>query len=238
MYIINRSLHMVNRKFRLLSAIKQCIIPRGRSVRTIKTGAFHGLRMCLDLTSQSQMYLGIAEREVHRWLKQASKDINTAIDIGAAEGEYALYFLANTMAHRVIIVEPDRQSHALLTENLRLNGFGASERAPIIATYVANDMFALDQLESVITLPCCVKIDVDGGETSILRSATQLLMMPQMRWLIETHSVELEKECSEILASFGYRTTIIPNAFWRLVVPELRVSPQNRWLVARRDCES
>jgi hypothetical protein len=80
-----------------------------------------------------------------------------------------------------------------------------------------------------------VKIDVDGGEVSVLKSAPHLLKMPQMRWLIETHSAELEKECRELLTAYGYQTIVIPNAFWRIIIPELRNSPHNRWLIAVRD---
>jgi hypothetical protein len=191
--------------------------------------------MSLDLASQSQMYLGLTEREVYQWLQQVSADINTAIDIGAAEGEYALYFLAKTLARQVIIIEPNRRSHHLLRENLRLNGFDNSQRASIIATYIASERFPLDQLQAVIVPPCCIKMDVDGGETSILRSARRILAMPQIRWIIETHSAELEKECCDIFDQAGYRTVIIPNAFWWLLVPELRGSMHNRWLVAFRD---
>ena len=82
-----------------------------------------------------------------------------------------------------------------------------------------------------------MKMDIDGGEAAVLNAAASsgFLQMRPLRWIIETHSVSLEELCVSILESNGYRARIIPNAWWRTVVPELRVSEQNRWLAAVND---
>jgi hypothetical protein len=73
-----------------------------------------------------------------------------------------------------------------------------------------------------------------GCEIDVLRSGRQLLRSSNVRWLIETHSPDLESECLRFLTDFGYQTQMIPNAWWRCFVPEERTK-HNRWLVASRD---
>ena len=46
---------------RLLSRIKNLIVPPGSKPRTIRAGAMAGLRMHLDLSCRTQWYLGLFE---------------------------------------------------------------------------------------------------------------------------------------------------------------------------------
>ena len=59
-------------------------------------------------------------------------------------------------------------------------------------------------------------MDIDGGEVGVLRAAAKrLLGVPGLRWIIETHSLELERECVSILGiTAGYSMTIIQKAWW------------------------
>jgi hypothetical protein len=219
---------------RVLSRLKQAIVPPGRDTYTIKAGPFMGLRMSLDLRSQSQIYLGLFERELYPWLRRYTADIVTAIDIGAGHGEYSLYFLAKTGACRVLSFEPDRASRGHLVHNLDLNGFAVDPRLCVCGGFVGASGYSLDIFSSLITPPCLVKIDVDGGEYDILTSAPRLLRFSGITWLIETHSPQLEADCITILCEAGYTPRVIANAWWRTIVPEQRPSPHNRWLVAPR----
>ena len=77
---------------RLVPAIKQLLVPGGRRPRVIRTGLFQGIKMELDLKHQTQLLFGLFERELHPWFRRLSIGIQTAIDIGSGEGEYALFF--------------------------------------------------------------------------------------------------------------------------------------------------
>ena len=224
-------------RVRYLSALKQRLVPPGRAVYTIKAGLVGGLRMDLDLRSQSQLYLGLFERETLPWMRRLAAGITTGVDIGADQGEHTLFLLAKTKAQRVIAIEPDRSHRPLLLHNLALNGLLTTPRLALLSAYVGagSGMFALDQLLPLIDGPCLIKLDVDGAEASILASAPQLLARPQVRWLIETHSAELEEHCVELLSQAGHTTLVIPNAWWRAVLPELRPHDHNRWLVASHE---
>jgi hypothetical protein len=223
----------------ILSAIKDWLVPSGPKPRSIQFGAFKGLRMNLDLRSQTQAWLGLAEREVFACLRAFSRLAKTGIDIGAADGEYTLFFMSQPNIKHVFAFDPSERFPADLCANLALNGFNGALRSKLIKKYVSNteddnhctlDSFAID-LEG----PCVVKIDVDGGEGAVLQGAPKFLDRKDVSWIIETHSLDLERECEQILSAKGFSTKVIKNAWWRAVIPERRPIPHNRWLAAWHD---
>ena len=192
--------------------------------------------MGLSLRSQTQVYLGLFEKETHPWLNRLSKGITTAIDIGVAHGEYTLYFLTKTKAAKVFAFEPDVSLLPYLQENLKLNGLDQSQRLEISTKFLGvsdtEQEIRLDSLANSVCAPCFIKMDVDGAEEQILNGAKTINGLPGVRWLIETHSKELEVTCEGILTAAGYQTRTIPKAAWRVFVPEQRPSEHNRWLAA------
>jgi len=223
-------------RVRLASNLKNLIVSPGRKPRRILAGPFRGIVMDLSLESQTQVYLGLFERETHSWLNRLSKGISTAIDIGVEEGEHTIYFLTKTKATKVFAFEPNASCLPFLQENLELNKLAQSDRLEISTKFVGvsdtEQEIRLDSLVESIHTPCFVKMDVDGAEEHILRGAKLFNSLPDVRWLIETHSKELEVACEGMLRTAGFQTRIIPNAWWRLIVPELRPGGHNRWLAA------
>lgn len=219
--------------------MKNLVVPEGQEPRQIVFGPFKGITMELSFRHQTQIYLGLFEQEIHGWLKRLSKEIHTAIDIGADRGEYTLFFLMRTKASRVLAFEPSPESLPLLRENLKLNSLVGSRRLEISPAMVGDSDGAgkirLDSLIESIQLPCFIKMDVDGAEAEILKGATALNRMGGVRWLIETHSKDLERECVKQLEAAGFETRIIRNAWWRVVIPELRPIEHNRWLAAWKE---
>jgi hypothetical protein len=221
---------------RLLSNLKNLALRPGSGPRKILAGPFKGIRMNLSLRDQTQVYLGLFEKETHPWLERLSKSIGTAIDVGAAHGEHTLFFLLKTRAKKVYAFEPDSSCFPLLAENLKLNAVTRSERLQICAKFVggseSDHEIRLDSLRDAIDMPCLIKVDVDGAEEYVLQGASLLNRLSGVRWLIETHSRELEVACLGILLDAGFQTRVIRNAWWRFAVPELRAIPHNRWLAA------
>jgi hypothetical protein len=225
---------------RLLSAIKGWFVPSGTRPCSIKFGAFKGLKVNLDLRDQMQVLLGLSEREVFACLRAFSRGAKTGIDIGAAEGEYTLFFLSQPSMQHVLAFDPSAGFPTRLSANLALNGLANDHRAILVKKFVSNhegddhctlDSFAGDDLEG----PCVVKIDVDGGEADVLQGAHKLLDRKDVSWIIETHSPELERECEQTFKSRGLTTVIIRNAWWRAFIKEHRPIPHNRWLAAWHD---
>jgi hypothetical protein len=223
-------------EMRLLSWVKNLVVPPGRKPRQIVLGPFKGITMALSLRHQTQIYLGLFEREVHAWLGRLSRGIHTAIDIGADSGEYTLFLLTRTNAARVLAFEPNPESLPLLQENLKLNSLAESSRLELSTALVGDSdgasKVSLDSLVGSMQLPCFIKMDVDGAEAEILKGAARLNGLGGVRWLIETHSRSLECQCIEQLKAAGFETRIIRNAWWRVFIPELRPIEHNRWLAA------
>jgi hypothetical protein len=218
-----------------ISSIKKRIVPSGRSVRKIRAGLNRGLSMYLDLTCQSQIWTGLAERELSHYFLSLSKNIRTAVDVGGSEGYYTLFFLNRTPASRVFVFEPTSEGIDALMSNLTLNSFTSHDRLVVSQKYVgsidADKWISLDSLQRDLEFPALVKVDIEGGEVDLLRGSKNLLEQ-DVRWIIEVHSKELERECYSILHEAGYQTHVISKAWWRVIVPELRPRGHNRWLVA------
>jgi hypothetical protein len=192
--------------------------------------------MEVDFRHRTQLLLGLSEQEVHRWLTKSVAHIRSAIDVGAAEGAYSLYFLMRTPVNQLFAFEPSDSERVRLTRNLELNGLTDDRRLHISPSSVGDgtQTVALDSLLPQLEAPCLVKIDVDGAEVDVLRGSTELLRRTDIYWLIEVHSRELEKECRIRLERAGLHVETVRRAWWRTVLPELRPIGLNHWLVATK----
>jgi hypothetical protein len=216
--------------------LKKSLFPSGMAPRVIRSGLLAGLTMDLDFEHHSQRWLGLQERELYDWFRRLSGGIRTAIDVGASEGMYTLYFLLKTPAKRVFAFEPSDDGLRQLKNNLALNGLDESPRLEIVPKRVGasatEQQTTLDSLGERIDQPCLVKVDIDGGEVSLLDGARTLLHSPETRWIIEVHSNALQEKCLEILQSANYRALVVRNAWWRHFLPELRPGELNHWIIA------
>lgn len=194
--------------------------------------------MELDLAHDTHRYLGLYERELHKWFRSFSDGIETAVDVGAAEGEYTLYFLMKTSAKKVFAFEPLEENRQIMLANLTLNHLAENERLFLSPRLVGREasaqMCTLDGIFSELATPCLIKLDVEGAEQGILEASRRVLELPGTRWIIETHSQQLEENCIKILKQYGYKTRIIKNAWWRFFWPEERPIAHNRWLIAQK----
>jgi len=213
-------------------------VPAGRAARVIQSGPFRGIKLLLDLRYETRIFLGLYERGVAQWLPTLCRGIRTAVDVGTSEGLYTCYLLNKTSAETIFAIEPDPAVRELLVANLQLNG-GApdSKRVQFVVQFIGaqetDSACTIDSLGEVAT-PCFVKMDIEGDEADALRGAKKLLAAGDIRWLIETHRLDLEVECVRILQEAGYQTTIIKNDAWNNLLPEVRTLAHNRWLIATR----
>lgn len=216
----------------LKQQIKQLLIPKGRKLRLMRGGIAKGMWMELDLAMQSQRYWGLDERELLTTLRGLIPTCKSLIDIGANDGFYTLAFL-NSSAERVVACEPGPPMRQLL-RNAAANGYHPGERFTVEQRLIGlgNGQLGVTKLVEDLPCPILLKVDIDGGEFELLESAETSLTLPELRWVIETHSKELEAQCLDWLQSHRYQTRIIYNAPWRKLLPEQRPIPHNRWLLA------
>jgi hypothetical protein len=220
----------------MLTWLKSAFWGTQRREREIPLGFYRGLRMELDMTAQIQLYLGLTELETHSWIRRCSGIVASAIDVGAGDGELSLHLLGQHGIKRIFAFEPWEDARARLLRNLERNGYAPDQRLRVSGSFVGNTddegTCTLDSLLTDLELPCLVKVDVEGGELNVLSSSAGLLSTGKVFWLIETHSADLEARCGEILRRNGYETRIVPNGWYRKLLPERRPRVHNRWLVA------
>lgn len=222
---------------KILSGIKSLILPKGQKVREVRGGLLKGLKISVDLQTESQMYFGTWEKENHDWFRKLTNGAHTFIDVGANNGFITLFALAKTDVKQILAFEPDTRFHSVFKQTLRENGFETDKRVQLYpygaGAEINSTTRTLDTFAAHIEPPCFIKIDVDGPEADVLRGSEQLLNQHgDVRLVIETHSKALEDECISILNQWEYQTTIIDNAWWRIFLPEERPIEHNRWLAA------
>jgi hypothetical protein len=209
----------------ILSRVKGLVVSDSAKPRSIKAGAFRGITMELNLKMDTQFYLGLYERELYKDLDLYSRDAKTGIDIGARAGEYSIYFLKQKSMEKVMVFELLEENCFRIKHNAALSGFKNDPRFDIRNNFVSNRVdgicVPLDSALPDIIFPCVIKLDVDGEEVNVLNGAKQLLQQSGVRWIIEAHSAQLEKDCLHILQTAGYKTRVIKDAWWRVIVPEV-----------------
>lgn len=202
---------------------------------------FKGLVLHLDAINSMQIIFGLYERETYAYLRKLSAGIESAVDIGAAEGEFSIYFRKTAGAKKVLAFEPHPENRDTFQTNLRLNGLNTDENLEVIMKYLGQregqEWSTLDSFVTTLREPIVVKMDVDGGEVDVLLGADSLLSLSRVRLLIETHSLELESQCKAILEGYGFVTKIIYNAWWRRLIKDQRPIGHNRWIIGYRPSE-
>jgi predicted RNA methylase len=216
----------------LKETFKSHIIPSGRRLRRLRGGIAAGSFMYLDLQSQLQRFLGVDEREIMQTMRSLIAKSETLIDVGANDGYYTLAFLRSN-ANFVIACEPSPASTQLLA-NAEANGYSVGDRFQVIRTPIGNGEgdISITELLQRKPEPILIKVDVDGAELEILKSAEGYHAKMDASWIVEIHSRKLERDCRDWLRNHGYRTKIVDNAWWRVFIPELRPSELNRWILA------
>jgi hypothetical protein len=98
---------------------KHILFGTDRRPRRIRLGLYRGIRMDLDPNSQSQLMLGLAERETPRYVRRGMRVAKWGIDVGAGEGELSILLAAQPNISQVIAVEPG-DAHERLLRNIGL----------------------------------------------------------------------------------------------------------------------
>ena len=217
--------------------IKRLLFGAGIKQKKIIAGLASGIKMNIDMAHKLQRYLGLDEREVQSWFKKFAQSSSLFVDIGASDAYYGLiYFKLNNLGEQ-FLCDANPNFVTIQKENFLLNGYDMS-RVHLVSKFISNQEDAthvsLDRLVTNTSSTIFIKIDVDGGELHVLKGMEKTLATVNCKIIVETHSVELEKDCIEFLYSQGYQTAIIDNAWWRFLIPEQRPIPHNRWFKAER----
>jgi hypothetical protein len=211
--------------------VKYLFFPN-KEKQKILSGPSKGMYVKYDINNRFQHLLGLYEREIYSWLIKGMKRSDILIDIGANDGYYVLAFLKT--GKKVIACEPATVVEQL-KQNAQLNGYHESSGFKVERKLIGNqDIGGLPVIELIRPYNgnYFFLVDIDGGEYELLNSCGINFPYTSARWLIETHSAELEKNCIDFLHMHNYKVHIIRNGWWRKLIPEQRPLPHNRWLYA------
>ena len=219
------------------SAVKKLLFGTGPRPARVHAGLLRGLTIESDAGVDTQQLTGLYEREILRPVRRFAARACTALDIGAGEGYYTLYFASVPGIRNVIACEPDSKRLRLLRHNLALNRGFDVKKVSVREVSVGSGGRATLDLETLLKDsidPILLKIDVEGAEMDVLKSGAESIAKRDLMLVIETHSAALEQECIGFLERNGYECGIRKHGWYRRLVPELRHMPHNRWLIADR----
>ena len=193
-------------------AVKHLLFRPGLRKYRIRGGALRGLWFQFDLRHDTQAWRGIYEQPLQDWLRAYVKPGDTCLDIGGADGYFALLMAKlSGLQGRVLSFEPSekiehiQQNFALnqglpLAPLMRYEAFvGAQENRQTKTVSIDSLVHA-----GAITEVNVVKIDVDGGEGDVLQGMADTLNRFHPHLFIETHSRRLQRQAEEITKRHGY----------------------------------
>jgi hypothetical protein len=188
--------------------------------------------MTIDFSSQTPLYLGMYEWELHRFMRSIVPGAGLAFDVGANVG-YESLVLASLGATSVVSFEPDPDALAKLRSNIAENP-DMADRITVVPEAVGAEpgsgITTVDAAAERFGVPDVLKIDVDGAELDVLHGARKTLVDRHPHLVLEVHSAELERSCGEFLVECGYQPVIKHNReVWREYRSEL---PVCHWLLA------
>ena len=205
---------------------------------TIRYGPFRGTRLIPDsrwsAADRGSMLLGLYEQEVLEQLQRLSKGRRVLVDVGAADGYYAVGALRSGLFEHVVCFEIDPDGRRIISEQARGNGVSRSVTILGEATKhffdEAKKAYDFDTPEAVILM------DIEGGEFSALSEAV-LQQVSGASLIVEIHdfgnaeALDADKLLSRL--SEYFRVSVIsqsernPNGFSELA----HWSDDDRWLL-------
>jgi hypothetical protein len=134
---------------------------------TVRYGPFKGLRLGTELwwgADTGAMLLGIYEQEILESLRSAPPTHRTFIDVGGANGYYAIGMLVGGIADFSYCFERSPAARKVIAANAALNS--VSGRVRVLESADRDFFKRIDPAHSLSQ--CVVFVDIEGGEFEVL----------------------------------------------------------------------
>lgn len=212
----------------VMRSLKNKILPTGMALRTLPLGLMAGARLKLDFHRHTQLWLGIYERELTPFYRELVQRKMRCFDVGGDIG-YSAILLAKLSQSQVISFECNPESVANMRESFAAN---PGLDIDIIQSYVGatNDdsHITIDEAARRTFIPDFIKMDIEGAEADALLGSQQVLRDRKPHLIIETHGLEVEVACLDLLRQYDYAPQIVDQRHG--IVHEDRPLTHNRWL--------
>lgn len=173
---------------------------RHRAANTVLSGPFKGMHLSLTPVSSRNLLgylLGTQEIELHDVVRRViARDYPRIINIGAADGYYAIGFLRRMTRTKVVAFEGAHEHHAGLMRAAELNGVSSrfELRGFCHPEDLSSEFGALDG-------PALVLADIEGGEVDMLDPA-KVAGLSDVDILVETHDAFVPNCTAKLMARF------------------------------------
>jgi hypothetical protein len=216
----------------MLSAIaracKNMVLPAGPRYRKLAFGPAAGCVMRVDFRSHTKLYLGLYELEIAPYFRSMVRRGYGSFDVGGQGGYDALMLGKLSGGGRVVSFECDPAATAVMRETFALNPFPIETVEAFVAKSDGPGHVTLDAVAMRTFTPDFIKIDIEGAEADALLGAKNILATRKPGLIIETHSLELEAACVDLLRGHDYEPKIVDQRRW---FRDTRPLVHNRWLV-------
>lgn len=212
--------------------VKTLLFGKKPGVFGIGFGVGRGLRIHTDPQTNSQRILGLAEAEVGKCFREFARKCVKYVELGASDGYYSMVVRRENAGAEIIACEPQPHYAEIARKNFAENGL-SEEKFAWRVEYGGTDQLPLANLAAAEGF-VFLKIDIDGGELEALRTMGDGWNGFKGAILLEVHSEELKTSCRSLLEAAGFRCMRIPQAWWRLFVPERRPLKLNEWIIATK----
>ena len=220
------------------------LVLRRQSPLEIQGGLFKGMRWGTAATcgSLTPKLMGTYERELQSWLESLPV-FDLVIDVGAAEGWYAVGLLHRRLARKVIAFEMSESGRENLLANVRRNNLSPDSIEVRGECTVAGLQAMLRSLPADPHFRLLIISDCEGFEGELLAADT-LKLCPNAYLMIETHDFYVPKvheKLAKNLAASHAVTDLRPVRRSRNHLPPtvpwlLRMPPIGRLLMSERRC--
>jgi len=173
---------------------------------TVAYGPFTGLRLSdtswWGAADRGSMLLGIYEKEVLDSVADFAQTRNTFIDIGAADGYYAVGAVASGLFEMAICFEISQEGQAAISENAKRNG--VSSKVHILGEATPDLLVEVREKYSVDLSSTVFLIDIEGAEFGLV-TAQFLREVSHSVLIIEIHDWEARNafEVEELVTRAG-----------------------------------
>ena len=199
-------------------------------------GALHGKKWIVG-SAIHRCWLGLYEHAKQRLIVREVRENTVFWDVGANVGFYTLLASMLVGSGKVFAFEPVPRNLSYLKKHLALNEVVNAEVLPLAisdkngsSSFETEDSGFMGRLsdqgrllvstatldglvdEGKVLPPDYVKIDIEGAELFALRGARQTFQRFHPTLFLATHGRQVERECCELLESWGYEWQCIQGA--------------------------
>lgn len=214
---------------KIIRAIKNLILPRGKRFRKLPFGPASGCVMNIDFKQHAGLYLGMYEKEIEPHFLRLLKPGVRCFDVGG-QGGYDALIMAKLTGEKVISFECDADAAEEMRQTFDRNRFSIETIETFVGGEDNESHMTLDRAATENFMPDFIKMDIEGAEAEALKGAKVILSRRKPSLIVEVHGEDVEKQCIEILKSHGYAPQIVnQRSRWK----EHRPLGHNRWLICQ-----